>query len=187
MAERLSPLHQEIVSLLPSLRAFARSLTRNQPEADDLVQETLTKAIANIRQFAPGTNLRAWLCTIQRNTFYTNYHKRAREPLLAVEELPGVHIQASQEWSIKLRAVDEAMKKLPIDQREALMLVGGAGMSYEEAAEVCDCALGTIKSRVSRARAALLGLLESEDDHDFLDDPQSRMVPRISSSPQAPD
>src|SRR3546814_7881779 len=96
MGQRLSPLHQEIVSLLPSLRAFARSLTRSQPEADDLVQETLTKAIANIRQFAPGTNLRAWLCTIQRNTFYTNYHKRAREPLLAVEELPGVYAHASQ-------------------------------------------------------------------------------------------
>jgi len=89
MGQRLSPLHQEIVSLLPWLRAVARSLTHNPTEADDLVQETLMKAIASIEQFSPGTNLRAWLCTIQRNTFYTKYHKNAREPLLMVEELPG--------------------------------------------------------------------------------------------------
>src|SRR3546814_20064722 len=152
MGQRLSPLHQEIVSLLPSLRAFARSLTRSQPEADDLVQETLTKAIANIRQFAPGTNLRAWLCTIQRNTFYTNYHKRAREPLLAVEELPGVYAHASQEWSLKLRAVDAAMNKPPVDQREASMLVGGAGMSSAEAAEVRAGALGTTTTRATPGR-----------------------------------
>src|SRR3546814_3401904 len=121
-------------------------------------------------------------------SFYTNYHKRAREPLLAVEELPGVYAHASQEWSLKLRAVDEAMNKLPVDQREAIMLVGGAGMSYEEAAEVCDCALGTIKSRVSRARTALLRILESENEHDFLEDPESRIVPRVQrSATQQPD
>ena len=182
MGERLSPLHKELVSLLPSLRAFARSLTRSQHEADDLVQETLTKALANIGQYAPGTNMRAWLCTIQRNTFYTNYHKRAREPLLMVEELPGVYTKASQEWSLKLRAVDEALQRLPIDQREALMLVGGAGLSYEEAADVCDCALGTIKSRVSRARTALLRLLESEDEQDFLNDTDMGAAIRLSGS-----
>jgi len=138
MGQRLSPLHQEIVSLLPWLRAVARSLTHNPTEADDLVQETLMKAIASIEQFSPGTNLRAWLCTIQRNTFYTKYHKAAREPLLMVEELPGVHSKASQEWSLKLKAVDEALHKLPANQREAVMLVGGAGVSYEEAAEICN-------------------------------------------------
>ncbi len=183
MAERLSPLHRELVSFLPSLRAFARSLTRNQTEADDLVQETLTKALANIGQFAPGTNMRAWLCTIQRNTFYTNYHKRAREPLLMVEELPGVYSKASQEWSVKLREVDEALLKLPIDQREAVILVGGAGLSYEEAADVCDCALGTIKSRVSRARTALLKLLDSDDEHEFLDDAVIGTAQPSSNSP----
>lgn len=128
------------------------------------------KAIANARQFTAGTNLRAWLFTIQRNTFYTLYHKQKREPVLVVEDLPGVHVKPSQEWSLKLRLVDEAVQKLPPDQREALMLVGGGGMSYEEAAEICGCALGTIKSRVSRARTALLRLLDSEDEHDFLDD-----------------
>ncbi|XEX99089.1 sigma-70 family RNA polymerase sigma factor (plasmid) [Tistrella bauzanensis] len=163
-------LHDEIVNLIPSLRAFARSLTRSACEADDLVQETLMKAIANARQFTAGTNLRAWLFTIQRNTFYTLYHKQQREPVLVVEDLPGVHVKPSQEWSLKLRLVDEAVQKLPPDQREALMLVGGGGMSYEEAAEICGCALGTIKSRVSRARTALLRLLDSDDEHDFLDD-----------------
>lgn len=160
----------EIVALIPSLRAFARSLTRNPCEADDLVQETLMKAIANAGQFTAGTNLRAWLFTIQRNTFYTLYHKQQREPVLVVEDLPGVHVKPAQEWSMKLRMVEEAVRKLPADQREALMLVGGGGMSYEEAAEICGCALGTIKSRVSRARTALLRLLDSEDEHDFLDD-----------------
>jgi RNA polymerase sigma-70 factor (ECF subfamily) len=185
MGQRLSPLHQEIVSLLPWLRAVARSLTHNPTEADDLVQETLMKAIASIEQFSPGTNLRAWLCTIQRNTFYTKYHKNAREPLLMVEELPGVHTKASQEWSLKLKAVDEALHKLPANQREAVMLVGGAGVSYEEAAEICNCAIGTIKSRVSRGRSTLLHLLDSEDESDFLNDTGSR-VDRILSRGLAP-
>ncbi|MBI1188665.1 MAG: sigma-70 family RNA polymerase sigma factor [Alphaproteobacteria bacterium] len=179
MAERLSPIHQEIVDQLPLLRAMARALTRNPPEADDLVQETLTKAITHIDKFAPGTNLRAWLCTIERNTFYTNYHRKAREPLLDVEHMPGVCVQAPQEWSAKLRAVDGAMRELPVDQREALMLVGGIGMSYEEAAEVCDCALGTIKSRVSRGRTALLQQLDATDERDFLEEPTAPAVPHV--------
>lgn len=170
MAQHLTPLDQEIISLLPSLRAFARSLTKDPVEADDLVQESLTKALASIRQYTPGTNLRAWLYTIQRNTFYTNHHKRSREPVLTVEELPGAHTRASQIWNVKLKAVDEALQQLPVDQREAVMLVGGAGMSYEEASAICDCAIGTIKSRVSRGRSALLHQLDSEDQADFLDE-----------------
>lgn len=163
-----SALHEEMLELLPVLRASARALTRCPFESDDLVQETLTKAIAKSNQFTPGTNLRAWLCTIQRNTFYTNYHRRTREPVLVVDELPGYHSAASQDWFLKLKDVDRAMDKLHQDQREAVVLVGGAGFSYEEAAEICDCALGTIKSRVSRARTALLQHLESEDQAAFL-------------------
>jgi len=132
------------------------------------------KAISNAEQFSPGTNLRAWLCTIQRNTFYTKRHKSAREPIIMVEELPGVHAKASQEWSLKLKAVDEALRRLPADQREAVMLVGGAGVSYEEAAEICNCAIGTIKSRVSRGRSTLLRLLDSDDENDFFNDSSRR-------------
>lgn len=183
MAGRLPPIHEEIVSLLPSLRAFARSLTRDEVKAEDLVQETLTKAVANIEKFSPGTNLRAWLCTIQRNTFYTEHHKRSREPVAAADELPSLNTKAPQEWSLRLRAVDEALQQLPVDQREALMLVGGAGMTYEEAAAVCDCALGTIKSRVSRGRTGLRQLLEAADEEDFLSAPEERLVPGVASGP----
>lgn len=179
MATRLAPIHQEILAELPLLRALSRSLTSSPPEADDLVQETLRKAIANIDQFSPGTNLRAWLCRILRNTFCTNYQKKVREPRLEVEELPGVRIEAAQEWTLKLRAVDRALHQLPADQREAVMLVGGAGLSYEEAAEACDCALGTIKSRVSRGRNTLLSLLDASDAREFLDEPEAAAVPRI--------
>lgn len=184
MGERLAPIHDEILALLPSLRAFARSLTRCPFDADDLVQETLTKAMANIGQFTPGTNLRAWLFTIQRNSFYTTYHKRSREPVLMVDELPWVHSAASQEWTVMLKDVDRALQKLPDDQREAVMLVGGGGLSYEEAAEICGCALGTIKSRVSRARAALLRLLESEDETDLLTAANGPVMPDTSGLPK---
>ncbi|MEX2644543.1 MAG: sigma-70 family RNA polymerase sigma factor [Acetobacterales bacterium] len=172
-----------MLALVPVLRAFARSLTRCPFDADDLVQETLTKAIANIDQYSPGTNLRAWLCTIQRNTFYTNYHKRSREPVMPVDELPGFHTVASQEWSMKLEDLNKALQKLPSDQRQAVMMVGGAGYSYEEAAEICDCALGTIKSRVSRGRAALLQHLDSEDNMSFLEDHDAAWTPSTASHP----
>lgn len=163
-----SSLQSEILDLIPSLRGFAYSLTRNQSDTDDLVQETLTKALTHIDRFKPGTNLRAWLFTIQRNSFYTAHHKRRREPSMPVEDMPVTIAKAGQEWSLKLKTVHEALQHLPLEQREALILVGGAGFSYIEAAEVCGCAIGTIKSRVSRARAQLLVLLESENEMDFL-------------------
>lgn len=158
----MQELKQEIIALLPSLRGFARSLTRNDTEAEDLMQETLVKAIGNIHQFTPGTNLRAWLFTIQRNTFYTAYHRSRREPPIDNEAMDGLSCQPSQEWSLKLRRVHDALHLLPAEQREALMLIGGAGLTYEEAAEICGCALGTIKSRVNRARARLLEMLDED-------------------------
>ncbi|MEQ8393547.1 sigma-70 family RNA polymerase sigma factor [Thalassobaculum sp.] len=168
MNERMTAMHDELVDLLPSLRAYARSLTSNSVDADDLVQDTLMKAIASIRQFTPGTSLRAWLFTIERNCFYTAYHKRVREPIMAVDELPGIQAAASQEWTVALNEVDRALGKLSSEQREALMLVGGNGLTYEEAAEICNCALGTIKSRVNRARETLLHILKIKNDADFL-------------------
>jgi RNA polymerase sigma-70 factor, ECF subfamily len=165
-----SELRGEILELVPALRAFARALTRDAAEADDLLQEALLKALASLHQFRPGTNLRAWLFTIVRNTFYTNYRKSRRETPTAPEDMNTQVCEPGQYWSVKMRALHAAILKLPADQREALMLVGGAGMTYEEAAEICDCALGTIKSRVSRARSRLLELLDSNSSEEFLND-----------------
>ncbi len=163
-------LEREVLSFLPALRAFARSLTRNRTEADDLVQETLLKALSNIDKFDPGTNLRAWLFTILRNTYYTEIRKRRRESDgLSQLSQQDTNVGPSQEWSVTLSSLKDALSHLPDDQREALVLVGAAGLSYEEAAEVCGCALGTIKSRVNRARAKLLTLMGADGSADVVE------------------
>ncbi|MEM6438965.1 MAG: sigma-70 family RNA polymerase sigma factor [Pseudomonadota bacterium] len=138
------------------LRAFARSLTRNAANADDLVQETLLKAWTNRARYEEGTNLRAWLFTILRNTFYSDFRKKRRE----VEDVDGVHAgrlaeAPTQDHALAVQDFQAALNRLPEDQREALVLIGAAGLSYEEAAEVLNTAVGTVKSRVSRARSAL--------------------------------
>lgn len=168
-----------VVALIPTLRAFAWSLCHNASDADDLVQDTLIKAWTNRDKFADGTNLRAWLFTILRNTYYTSMVRRRRE----VRDEDGVHAAAltspaNQDWSVAMSALSEALKRLPPEHREALILVGGAGLTYEEAAEICGCALGTIKSRVNRARARLLKLMEAETPEDtFADEGTSARRP----------
>ena len=158
-----------VVGQIPSLRAFALSLCHNRSDADDLVQDTLVKAWTHRDKFEPGTNLRAWLFTILRNTYYTAVVKRRRE----VADEDGRHAAArseapSQDWSMAVHTLRAALAKLPDEHREALVLVGAAGLSYEEAAVVCGCALGTIKSRVNRARARLLRLMDVEEPEDAL-------------------
>ncbi|MDE1149777.1 MAG: sigma-70 family RNA polymerase sigma factor [Azospirillaceae bacterium] len=150
----------EVVRLLPALRAFARSLTNNAADSDDLVQDCVVRAWSHAHQFTAGTNLRAWLFTILRNRHYSLAKRRQRE----VADPEGFHtarlmMEPSQEWGITGRELKAALAALPEDQREALVLVGGAGVSYEEAAEICGCALGTIKSRVNRARTKLAALM----------------------------
>lgn len=145
-----------VVTQIPSLRAFAWSLARNAHDADDLVQETLTKAWTYRARYEAGTNLRAWLFTILRNTWYSAIQKRSRE--VADEE--GRHAAAmtsepAQEWSAELTSLQDALNRLPPEHREAIVMVGAAGLSYEEAAEISGVALGTIKSRVNRARNRL--------------------------------
>ena len=159
----------DVVAQIPSLRAFAWSLSRNSSDADDLVQETLIKAWVNRDRFEAGTNLRAWLFTILRNTYYTAVVKRRRE----VADEDGRHAATlsegpTQDWSMAIHALRAALDKLPDEHREALVLVGAAGVSYEEAAEICGCALGTIRSRVNRARARLLKLMDVDDAHGAL-------------------
>jgi RNA polymerase sigma factor (sigma-70 family) len=151
---------QGLIEMLPGLRAFAMSLISNEARADDLVQETLLKAWARQEQFVAGTNLKAWLCTILRNQFYTEIRKRKRE----VEDADGAMAAemiapAAQEHGSDLQTVWQYIDRLPPLQREALLLVGAQGLTYEAAAEIMGCEVGTVKSRVSRARALLAGKL----------------------------
>jgi RNA polymerase sigma-70 factor, ECF subfamily len=159
----------EVVGLIPALRAFAWSLSHNRSDADDLVQETLIKAWSNREKFEPGSNLRAWLFTILRNTYYTNILRRRREVRDQDGEYAGaLRAPATQDWSVAMHALQDALAELPPEHREAIILVGAAGLSYEEAAEICGCALGTIKSRVNRARAKLLKLMDAHDADEVL-------------------
>jgi RNA polymerase sigma-70 factor (ECF subfamily) len=151
---------ESLTDLIPPLRAFARSLAGDAARADDLVQETLLKAWNHRQQYQPGTNLRAWLFTILRNQFYSEIRHRKFE----VEDPDGastasLSVAPDHDARLHLRDLQRALQELPEEQREALLLVGASGLSYEEAAEVCGCAVGTIKSRISRARDRLTGLL----------------------------
>jgi RNA polymerase sigma-70 factor (ECF subfamily) len=166
-----------MLSAVPSLRAFAISLSGNVDRADDLVQETLMRAIANIDSFQPGTNMSAWLFTILRNLFRSEYRKRRRE----VEDADGSYAdtlksQPEQSGRLEFNEFRIALDKLPPDQREALILVGASGFSYEEAAAICECAVGTIKSRVNRARTRLADLLSIEGAEDFGPDHTTRAI-----------
>jgi len=159
----------EVVGLIPALRAFAWSLSHNGSDADDLVQETLIKAWSNRDKFELGTNLRAWLFTILRNTYYTSLLRRRREVRDETGEYANsLHSAPTQDWSVAMRALQTALAQLPHQHREALILVGAAGLSYEEAAEICGCALGTIKSRVNRARTRLLKIMDADDASDVM-------------------
>ena len=159
----------EVVAMIPALRAFAWSLSHNGSDADDLVQDTLIKAWSNRDKFEPGTNLRAWLFTILRNTYYTQVIRRRREVRDETGEYANnMRTPPTQDWSVAMRALQAALAQLPDEHREALILVGAAGLSYEEAAEICGCALGTIKSRVNRARARLLKIMDAEEASDVM-------------------
>ena len=158
----------QVVALIPALRAFAWSISRNGADADDLVQDTLIKAWRHRDRF-DGANLRAWLFTILRNTYYTAVVRRRREVRDEDDQYARALTSApTQEWGLAIRALQAALDQLPAEHREALILVGAAGLSYEEAAEICGCALGTIKSRVNRARIRLLKVMDIERASDAI-------------------
>ena len=170
-------LRDDLLASIPNLRAFAVSLAGSSERADDLVQETLMKAWAKFHTFQEGTNLRAWLFTILRNEFYSQVRKRGRE----VEDAEGTYAarlasQPSQTGHMDMNDFRAALAQLPADQREALVLVGASGFSYEEAADICQCAVGTIKSRVSRARTRLGELLRLDEGETYGADPMSASV-----------
>jgi RNA polymerase sigma-70 factor, ECF subfamily len=154
----------ELVAEISNLRAFAISLSGSVSLADDLVQETLLRAWSKSDKFQPGTSLRAWLFTILRNIYYSNYRKRSRE----VQDSDGAYarrliVSGDQESHLDLEDFRKALARLPTEQREVLILVGANGLSYEEAATICEVEIGTIKSRLSRARSKLVELLELEE------------------------
>ncbi|HEY5048131.1 MAG TPA: sigma-70 family RNA polymerase sigma factor [Rhizomicrobium sp.] len=151
----------DLLELIPFLRAFARSLCGNQEIADDLAQETLVKAWQARSMFAPGTNLKAWLFTILRNQFYSDRRRAWRQAPWdqdAAERIPGS--SSEQTWAAELSDTARALSCLSDEQREALILVGAGGFSYEDAAAICKCAVGTVKSRVARARKSLVAILD---------------------------
>jgi RNA polymerase sigma-70 factor, ECF subfamily len=166
-----------MLAAVPSLRAFAISLCGNVDRADDLVQETLLRAMANIDSFQPGTNMSAWLFTILRNLFRSEYRKRRRE----VEDTDGSYAESlkshpEQHSRVEFEEFRTALAKLPPDQREALILVGASGFSYEEAAAICECAVGTIKSRVNRARTKLTEMLGVNTPREFGPDSSTEAI-----------
>ena len=154
----------DVARFIPNLRAFARSLTRNVEDADDLVQETLIKAFSNFERLVPGSNLKAWLFTILRNTHISHIRKRRNEVLQQHDDqVELVAVKESQSSRMDLLDFTNALETLPEDQREALLLIGAEGFSYEDAALMCGCAVGTIKSRVNRARTKLAEMLDVEE------------------------
>ena len=163
-AKETAEFRNELLGLIPFLRAFARSLTGSQEGADDLAQETLVKAWQSRDSFVPGTNLKAWLFTILRNQFYSDRRRAWRQAPWdqeAAERIPGS--SEDQGWAAELSDTARALRYLTDEQREALILVGAGGFSYEDAAEICGCAIGTVKSRVARARKALIAILDGDE------------------------
>lgn len=153
---------RDLVGLIPHLRAFARTLAGDAAAADDLAQDAMMKAWDARSSFQPGTNMKAWTFMILRNQFYSEKRRSWRSTQLDQEAAERTLVATDDPASpIALDELRQALGALPDEQREALILVGAGGFAYEEAAEICRCAVGTVKSRVSRARRALHGILES--------------------------
>ncbi|WP_414474263.1 sigma-70 family RNA polymerase sigma factor [Microvirga sp. M2] len=162
-----TPMKTQMLAAIPHLRAFAISLCGNIDRADDLVQGALLKGLSNLDKFQPGTSMQAWLFTILRNDFLTQARRRKRE----VEDPEGAwaeKVAVMPEQGARLDFADmlKALSQLPLDQREALLLVTAEGLTYEDAARICGTNIGTIKSRINRARRRLTELMnfDAQDD-----------------------
>ncbi len=174
-----------IVEIIPALRAFARTFCRNPTDADDLVQDTLMKGLANIDKFETGTRMKSWLFTIMRNTFYTKIKAYVREAPggeACISDRPAV--EAPQEWSIRSREVRDAIDRLPRHQQEVLVLVGVLGTSYEDTASICNCTVGTIKSRLNRARIQVLEYLGEATSGTLVESPDNFTSKKFSADQQ---
>jgi RNA polymerase sigma-70 factor (ECF subfamily) len=161
VADTNDDFRKDLLGLIPFLRAFSRSLCGDRELADDLAQEALAKAWQSRDTFRAGSNLKAWLFTILRNQFYSDRRRAWRQAPwddAAAERMPVA--RGEQVWAVQLSDTARALRGLPAEQREALILVGAGGFSYEDAARISNCAVGTVKSRVARARKALSAALE---------------------------
>ncbi len=160
----------QLVAIIPSLRSFARGLCGWRNMADDLAQDAMMRAWAARASYTPGTNFRAWMFMILRNQFYTSIRKDKRMTSWDPEIAERVLVEApAQQDAIHVSDVAKALQKLPAEQREVLLLIGASGISYEEAAEVIGCAIGTVKSRLARGRRALALLIEGPDGDELFD------------------
>ena len=162
------PFQAALVAAIPNLRAFAISLCGNIQTANDLVQETMLKAWTHRTKYREGTNFKSWLFTILRNTYFSDFRRGKRE----VQDVDGIaaanlSTHAEQPGHMDMLDFQRSLALLSEDQREALILVGAEGFSYEETAEICGCAVGTIKSRVNRARVRLAELMSVSAVDDF--------------------
>ena len=183
-----SSFSSQIIKEMPYLRAFAISLSGSYSKADDLVQETLLKAWTHADSFQTGTNLRAWLMTILRNSYFGHLRKMRRETADPEGVLAGkILVDGGQESRVDMNDVHKAIYKLPVEQREVLLMIGIAEFSYEEAAEVCGVAVGTVKSRLHRARANLAGHLglSEPDSASFRHIQVSKCAPRSAALPSS--
>jgi RNA polymerase sigma-70 factor (ECF subfamily) len=161
-------LRADLFKAIPHLRAFAISLTGNVDQADDLVQDAIVRGLSHLDSFTPGTNLQAWLFTILRNHFHTSLRKRKRE----IEDPDGtlaglLSSPPEQHGRLDFEDFKTALAQLSLEQREVLLLIGAEGLSDEEAAQICGTKIGTIKSRVNRARARLAELLQFDDEEEL--------------------
>jgi RNA polymerase sigma-70 factor (ECF subfamily) len=174
-----------LLKVIPHLRAFAISLCGNVDQADDLVQEAILRGLTHLDSFEPGSNLQAWLFTILRNQFHTSFRKRRRE----IEDPDGLlagrlSTLPEQYGHLDLADLRSALARLSDEQREVLLLVGAEGLSYEETAQICGTKVGTIKSRMNRARTRLAEFLNVEDESDLGADRVFRAAAVVEAAPQ---
>lgn len=159
-------LEQSIIDLVPALRSFAHRFYTSPADVEDLVQETILKALAHIDQFQEGTRLKSWLFTIMRNHFSSRFSLAKREQIGVSETIANLQTTpATQEWTLRGHELESAITQLPPVYRSAIDLVFIQGLSYEVAAQHCDCPLGTMKSRVKRARDAIIAALDTTTAH----------------------
>lgn len=163
MATYESSFHRQLVELLPQMRAYARVMTRDPDRADDLVQQAVERALKSRDQFRDGTNLKGWLFTILRNSHISNMRRANLVMFTSLpDHMPALAERPTQMGRMELRDFTRAFNQLSEEHREVLILCGAEGMRYEEVAEICGCPMGTIKSRLSRARAEIRRLVEGE-------------------------
>jgi RNA polymerase sigma-70 factor (ECF subfamily) len=155
----LDPFARDVIAMIPMLRGYATMLTGSAAAADDLVQDSLLRALRFKSQFEPGTNLKAWLFRILRNQFLTRMKRERRVSLDGAEDATS-HLSTppDQEWRIRYQELFEGLQQLRREHKEVLLLVA-AGSSYQEIAEICDCPVGTVKSRINRARESLVAIM----------------------------